>query len=155
VAGRTILTPQGQRIEPRLPAHLVKTYRLVQPVSSHYRQAACREVECEAWRLGWVTTVNEATELGQRQAYYIRMHSGRKYRQRGMAGGFTEFWFGPGQQCFATHQVPLEREPLYVVQGGDWRGNPRREGRRHTRAEFWVEDFATHQDKLGTKFQEG
>jgi hypothetical protein len=44
--------------------------------------------------------------------------------------------------------VPLERPELYVVRGGDWRGNPRGEVRRHSGPDSWVNDFAEHQDRI-------
>jgi hypothetical protein len=137
------------RADPLLPASAMKTYGIVQPLATHFREAPCSEVECPGHRNGWVTTINETTEFGQKQAHYIRKLSGRAFREQGAAGGFTEFMFQPGQECFATHQVPLERDPLFIVKGGDWRGDPRQDPvRRHTRAADWVDDFAEHQDKI-------
>lgn len=144
------------RIMPKLPAGAMKTYQVVAPKASHWRNATCAEVECQAHANGWVTAVDEATELGQRQAGYIRRDSGRAFTERRTPEGGTEFVFPPGQRCFRAHSVPLEREPLYVVRGGDWRGNPSgAPARRHTRPDFWVEDFATHQQALADRLQQG
>ena len=70
--------------------------------------------------------------------------------------GLTEFTFEAGQTCFVEHRVPLEREPLYVVRDGDWRGNPRGTAPRiHTRPDDWVDDFAEHQQRLADRFEQG
>ena len=67
----------------------------------------------------------------------------------------TVFVFDAGQPCFQAgqHRAPLEREPLYVVRGGDSRGNPTRFRRVHASADSWVDDFATNQDHLNTAAQ--
>jgi hypothetical protein len=83
--------------------------------------------------------------------------SGRPFKELKEPGKVT-FVFEPGTPCFraSVHKLPLEREPLYVVKDGDWRGNPRgTRPRRHARAEYWVEDFAEHQQGLADKMQEG
>lgn len=138
---------QVTRLPPALGAADMKTYGLIAPSSTHFRDATCDEVNCPNLERGWQTFVDESTDLGQRQAHAIRSLLGRHFTEEpGVAGG-TVFTFPPGQQCFEQHKVPLEREPLYVVRGGDWRGNPRRTPtRQHIRAEHWVEDFAEHQD---------
>lgn len=144
------------RFDPKLPVHAMKTYALVQPLRTHTREVTCREVECRGYRLGFSITCDVKSELGQRQAYYIRMHSGRAYTQaRQPNTSLVTFTFKPGQQCFATHRVPVWREPLYVVRGGDWRGNPRGERMTHAAPAHWVDDFATHQDRLHTVQQRG
>jgi hypothetical protein len=136
------------RITPVGPVHAYKTYEIVSPISTHYRDGTCDEAGCLAQQHGWKTTVDEATELGQRQAHYIRTQAGRRFLEERTAAGLTDFTFEPGQRCFATHKVPLERPELYVVRGGDWRGNPTGEVRRHSGADSWVDDFATHQDRI-------
>jgi hypothetical protein len=80
-----------------------------------------------------------------RQANYIGNHSGRAFKAR-LENMMVVFTFPAGQQCFTEHRVPLEREPLYVVRGGDHRGNPREERRVHPRGSLWVEDM---QERLG------
>lgn len=150
------MTQQPFRIEPEGPVHAYKTYEILSPVDTHTRRASCAEVDCKPHQLGWITTVDESTELGQKQAFYIRRHSGRSFKELpGAAAGTVIFEFPPGEECFVEHRVPLEREPFYVVRGGDWRGNPTRERRQHDRPEHWVEDFADHQDKIATRRQRG
>lgn len=144
------------RITPNLPAGEYKTYAIASPVSTHTRPATCAEVECAAHVNGWQSTVDESTELGRRQAHYVRHDAGRGYREHRAETGLTVFTFPAGQTCFAEHRVPLDRSALYLVRDGDWRGNPRRTPPRvHARASDWVDDFATHQDRLSRLIERG
>lgn len=135
------------RIQPQMPAHAYTTYEILAPAATHFRVGTCDEAGCLAQRHGWTTTVDETTDLGARQAHYIRRQSGRRFVESREAG-LTVFTFEAGQKCFATHKVNLERPELYVVRGGDFRGNPRGEVRRHSRPDSWVNDFAEHQDRI-------
>lgn len=135
------------RIEPRLPSQAYKTYQITSPISTHFRTATCDEFECQAQARGWKTVIDERTEIGASQAYYIRKQSGRKFREdKDLSAGLTLFIFEPGQQCFAEHKVRLDREEFYLTRPGDWRnlGKPY----RHTQAEFWLEDFQENLDRL-------
>ena len=136
---------QPFRIDPALPVHAYKTYAIASPVATHYRTASCTEAGCLAQRNGWKTVVDESRALGQKQAFYIRSRSGRKFTET--RNGTTEFVFEAGQECFAEHKVPLDRPELYVVRGGDWRGNPTGE-RQRLSSDAWVNDFGQHQDRL-------
>jgi hypothetical protein len=143
------------RVEPALPPAAMKTYAVVVPRETHFRRATCVEVNCRNYQCGWQTRIDEDTVLGRQQAYYIRRQSGRRF-QEVKAEGLTVFVFEQGQQCFAQHEVPLERDPVFLVRGGDWRGNPLGVPPRvHRRAEDWVEDFAEHQQKLADRIKEG
>lgn len=143
------------RIMPNMDPQDYKTYQIVSPTETHYREAKCQEVDCSNYREGWKTVIDEATDLGKQQAYYIRNRSGRKYRENRTAG-ITEFIFYSEQQCFANHQVPNGRPELYLVKEGDFRGNPRgTDPIIHSDARFWLEDFAEHQDKLKTTLERG
>jgi hypothetical protein len=130
----------------------MKTYSVLAPRETHFRPGICEEVDCPNYLHGWKTVIDETTDLGQRQALYIRQESGRRFTAM-WDGGLTTFIFEAGQQCFAQHQVPLERDPLFVVRSGDWRdyGPPR----IHRRAEDWVEDFASHQQQLADRIERG
>ncbi len=139
------------RIKPNMGAESYKTFQVRQPKATHFRKATCEEVECPAMMNGWVTTIDESTDLGQKQGYFIRKNSGRMFKEERLPSGLTQFTFAAGQPCFQSeaHQVPLDRPGLYIVKDGDWRGNPRgTTPRRHKNAEEWVEEFAEHQDKL-------
>lgn len=133
------------RISPKSAPGAMKTYSIVRPVETHTRPASCGEVDCVAQAGGWETVVDETSDLGQRQAHYIRAQSGRAHTERHTPTG-TVFVFPPGQQCFAEHRVDLERPELYVVRPGDWRQYG--QGRQHTGPDSWLNDFGGHLDNL-------
>jgi hypothetical protein len=144
---------QLNRIAPQLPVTAVKTYQAV-ATSDQTVVAACATVGCDAWRYGWDTMVNENTELGKRQAAYIRRESGRSFTElptRRDGAGATVFRFEPYQRCFANHET---RPARYLVRGGDHRANT---GliTEHVDSEDWVEDFAEHQDALAHRLGQG
>lgn len=144
------------RIDPSLPAAAYKTYQIVSPISTHFRPATCDEVSCPNQANGWRTAVDETADLGQGQAHYIRKDSGRRFAEHRDSAGLTVFEFAPGQQCFAEHKLSLERPERYLVRGGDHRGNPLRvQPVVHTKPEFWVEDFAGHQQYIADQIEKG
>jgi hypothetical protein len=144
------------RVDPHLPASAYQTYIVAAPVQTHTRVAQCSEVDCQSQARGWAMLIDESTELGQRQAYYLRYVAGRAYREEREATGLTRFTFPAGQRCFAEHRVSNDRPELYLIKGGDWRGNPLELPLyRHDSAENWVDDFATHQDNIATIRQRG
>jgi hypothetical protein len=136
------------RIPPALPAHQMVTYRVTAPLSTHYRVMTCAEWECDAHLRGWETVADEGTDLGRRQAAYIRGASGRRFAEDRDEAGLTRFTFAPGQRCFEEHRGRNSRPERYLVVGGDWRGNPTGERREHKNPDLWVEDFAGHQERL-------
>lgn len=139
------------RLPPALPAHAMQSYRILSPQDTTVR-AACEQVGCLAHHRGWETRVDESTPLGQFQASYIRRESGRTFTELKAEGGITVFRFEAGQRCFADHQTWPER---FLVQGGDWRGNPRGDRRVHANAADWTEDFAEHQQKIADAVERG
>jgi hypothetical protein len=155
------------RKPPGLGPAAMKTYAVSSPITTHHRDATCAEVECVNHERGWVTVIDETTDLGAKQARYIRqvcrpvgaqvvVKVRARYTEARTAAGWTEFTFGPGQECFIPHKVPLGRPEIYVVRDGDSRGNPRGTlPRRHDRAEHWVEDMAGHLDGLKTLTERG
>lgn len=145
---------QINRVRPLLPAHAMKSYRIVIPERS-IGEATCDEVDCRAMQFGWRTIVDEATDLGQRQAHYIRTLSRRAFVEDRSVEGLTQFVFAPGQECFAQHKRRVDDREVYAVVGGDWRGNPRQEIRVHQGAEDWTDDFRTHQDRLIERQNQG
>lgn len=146
---------QVNRVAPKMPVGAYQTYAVGLPLQQ-WRRASCAEYECRAHLQGWETRVDERTELGMTQAYYIRRQSGRGYSEERDEAGLTVFRFAAGQTCFGSdrHMVPT-RPPLYVVRAGDWRGNPTGQKRLHRRPEDWVDDFANRLDKLATAKQRG
>lgn len=148
----TVMGPDGaMHVQPHLPVHAMKSYVIVSPP----RPATCEEAGCAAWAHGWVTAVDEATELGQRQAAYIRGDRSRGHTERRRDDGATEFTFTAGQRCYARHTLPWEGRERFAERGGDWRGNPRGEVRQFTRADDWVESFAEHQNRLAEALKRG
>ncbi|UOZ10546.1 hypothetical protein [Amycolatopsis sp. WQ 127309] len=142
-------------LKPLLPAHAKKTYSIIAPRATHWRKATCDEVDCEAQEFGWASAIDETTDLGQRQAQYIRTLSGRRFGEHRNSAGLTIFEFAPGQQCFTAHEVPLGRPELFVVRGGDTRGWTNEGNRVHANGEDWVDDFATHQQKIADAIEKG
>lgn len=173
------------RLDPKLPVEEMKSYDIHAPLGSHWRPANCEEVECEAYRNGWITIIDERhlpergdeelahlepeartaahvkalrrmVDQAQARAYYIRHLSGRNFLESvDEATGKTVFDFAPGQECFSPHKVRIDKPEIYVVRGGDFRGNPTGDRRVHDRPEDWVEDFALHQDQVAAQQDRG
>jgi len=146
------------RIPPNMTPDAYKTYRILAPLETHWRPATCEEFDCAAYLNGWVTTIDESTALGSKQAYFIRHNKTRRYTEDRLSSGLTQFSYGPGNECFAssTHVVSVGRPDRLIVDGGDWRGNPLGTPRVvHTNPEFWVEDFAENQQKLAETIEKG
>lgn len=133
-----------------------QTFQIVTPESTHTRRGTCEEVECRAYLNGWKMRLDLGTEMGQRQAAYIKHRSGRAYKVVAQHDGLIDLEFSPNQDCFAEHRVRLERPEIYRVKGGDHRGNPGRHLTRvHKKPEFWVEEFAENQDRINQVKQKG
>lgn len=143
------------RVAPKMPVGAYKSYEIQAPLATHYRQATCKEVECDAYEKGWTTTVDTATELGARQANYIRMKSGRVHTvDQTIDSSIVRFHFPPGQKCFRQHRLPIGKPELFVVRDGDWRGNPTG-NRVQRRVDDWLDDFQNHQEKLKQRIERG
>jgi hypothetical protein len=141
---------ESNRVTPRLNPQEYKTYQIAAPLSTHWRPATCEEVACAQGEFGWTMRIDLSTELGKKQAYYIKHHSGRKFTwEKEGDAGMVVLTFPSGQNCFQQHQVRLDREERFIVKGGDHRGNPLGiKPRVHTKPEHWVEDFAQNQDAI-------
>lgn len=147
---------QPNRLDPALPATAMQTFQIVAPEGTHTRKASCEEVECPNYARGWRMKLDLATELGQRQARYIKHDSGRSYKVVDQRDGLVTLEFAAGQPCFQEHRVRNSLPEIYRVKGGDHRGNPLKTVTRvHKRPETWVEEFAEHQDKLKTRIERG
>ena len=141
------------RLPPKMSVTSYKTYQIRQPISEKTRIGSCQAAGCERYEWGWETRIDEATDLGGRQAHYIRTRSERRYTETRL-DGITIFTFEPGQQCFEQHHVP-DRPQFFGVRDGDWRGNPTGRGRMHTNGTYWVEDFGEHQARLAEQVEKG
>lgn len=148
------MTQRLNRIEPKVGPEHYKTYRLFAPIKTHRRPASCAEVDCPKRAQGFKATFDVSTVAGLNNAKAVE-RSGRR-RTFTRAGSLVTYVFPAGQDCFDRHTVSLEREPLYIVQGGDHRGNPRSIPRvTHSRADDWVDDFANHQIEIAERIQKG
>ena len=140
------ITPQG-RVQD------YKTYQIVSPVSTHWRTATCAEVDCPNYLKGWKIRIEG---LPPEMAHAART-SGRKYTELDVTE--NEHWliFEAGQPCFraSEHRKLLDKQEIFVVRDGDFRGNPTGNVRKHTSPDHWVEDFSEHQDKLARQIQQG
>jgi len=134
-----------------------KSYTMKAPRSTHWRPANCEEYECAPFMNGFVTTVDLTSDLGQKQYHYLTHDKSRSYSMQRVSMEIVKFVYGPGNRCFRSdeHRVPVGRPPKLLVVGGDWRGNPRREMRIHSRVEDWVDDSREHQDKIARLVQRG
>lgn len=143
------------RPQPVGPAALYQTYQLLRPARTHFRKATCAEVECPNRERGWKTIIDLSTKLGQQQANYIRLHSGRHFSSYKKDGDLIVFEFPAGQNCFTSHRIDLEREPIFRKKGGDFRGNPLGLPTQTLRPRDWLDDFGEHQEKLAAEQQKG
>jgi len=140
------------RLEPALPNQAMKTYGIAATQPGHWRTVSCAQTDCAVSASGWRTSVDEATPLGLRQAAYIRHRAGRAFQEL-REGTLTVFVFPPGEECFTEHRIRGDRPALYLVRGGDWRGiigQPT----IYDRPDQWVDDFATHQDRINHQLGE-
>lgn len=149
-----------------VPQRAMRSFGIVKPTDTHSVRASCELVECLNYLNGWATEVDERTELGGRQAAYVRSSAGRSFTEERTPEGLTRFTFRSGQPCFAEHRVEVERPPIFLVRPGDRRANvlglpevdlalARRAGRIHTRPEFWVEECAETLDSVRTVREKG
>lgn len=120
-----------------------RDYHLHMPMD-RWVKLACRDADCDAWRHGWETHVDEATPLGCEQAAYIRLRSGRTFTER-RSGGLTVFVFEPFQRCFAEHRTRPAR--LLVHEGG--------RTREHVSFADLAEDYTEHTGRLAEQIQRG
>jgi len=148
-----MIFPQVSRWQPAGPAWAYKTYRILSP-PSHRRKATCEEVECERWRKGWKTCLDVADPKHASAANWIRLHSGLKFTAHEIGTAVT-FTFPAGQSCWAGHTVPFKPH-LFLVHGGDWRGNPRGVPVvRHSGVQAWVDDFGENQQLIRERIGRG
>lgn len=136
------------------PAHTMRTFQIDQPLNTHYRRATCQEVDCTAYASGWVMGFDLTDPEKAAAARWIRDKSGRTFAAT-LPPGRVVLTFPAGQTCFARHRVPLEREPFYIVRGGDFRGNPTGMISRHKTADTFVDQWDNDLDRLNTIRERG
>jgi hypothetical protein len=142
-----------QRVVPTLPPQRMKTYELRQPLATHFRVVSCKDFDCAAYLNGWVMGY-DLTDPAKVEAANLIAKAGRKFTHE-IVETKVIFTFPAGENCFVVHQVSVEREPIAIVRGGDWRGNPRGEGRKHVNVIDWRDDMGEHLEKIHDKIEEG
>lgn len=140
------------RIQPALGPEAYKSYSWRQPLETHFRRVRCADVQCADFTRGWVTVVDTATDLGQRQFDYLSHDKSRRWHMEKTGTSLVSFTYPPGNEGFDSakheHYRPIGYEPIMLVHGGDFRGNPRGTRPVVMRPQDWIDDFATHQDRL-------
>jgi hypothetical protein len=134
------------RPDPLGPVQAYQTYE----ATARTRPATCRDVQCAAREKGWQTVVDVGSQLGQRQANYIRLRAGRAFTFA-QDGDRVTFTFPPGQQCFRQHTLPVGA--LFVKRGGDWRAVTSEPVQMRT--EDWIDDQQNTFDRIRTTAQRG
>jgi hypothetical protein len=140
------------RVAPVGPTQAYKTYSIIVPKATHTRPATCEEVDCPNYLNGWKTILSLSTQAG---LIHTVKNSGRGHTEL-VDGDLVTFTFAPGQTCFqvSKHRIQVQQE-LYVVRGGDHRGNPTGMKRIHQKPLDWVEDFALHTNKISDELRKG
>ena len=129
----------------------MQTHQILAPTHTHFRRASCEEVACRPFLFGFAVLADETTDLGQRQASYIRGDRTRTKPAESREGSITTFTYPPGTPCMqrGEHRTRNDRPELFVVRDGDWRGNPRGTTPYvHANADDWVDDLYHHTSKI-------
>lgn len=119
---------------------------IVRMPKDHTVRAACEDVDCENWRYGWETIVDERTTAGRDAAIWVRSgRSARTFRELPAGGGeVTVFRFERGQRCFEEHRT---RPARWLVRAGSIR--------QHADMRDWLEDFGEHYGRLEDQARKG
>lgn len=118
---------------------LYKTYVVRSPLGTHFRVASCEEYNCPAHSGGWTIRLEG---LNPKLAYVAR-NSGRRYKEMEVAPGESYLVYEPGQQCFETHRLPLDR-PQWFFAGRGTRDTFRPSKVHQLSAEDFVDDWMTN-----------
>lgn len=120
-----------------------RAYRYQSLVGEGVR-ASCRDVNCDAWRLGWTSTLDESTVPGKLLADRVRAMRGYHFTET-HEGDLTVFVFAPGQACGQDHEI---RPGIFLERIGPDRPQVM-EGER------WIDRFHEHTDRLTQLRNEG
>lgn len=116
-------------------------FSITMPPSTHFRPVSCADIGCKHYVMGWVTTIDVSTQLGQAQADYIRHKSERSFVECQVSDSLVEFRFFPGQRCFREHkQRAHEVPPIFSVTAGGQR-------QVYREVERWQNDFNETMEK--------
>lgn len=141
------------RIPPQGQVGNYRTFQIAVPLKTHWRPATCAEVSCPQYLNGWRVRLDQLSPPMQHAA----RTSGRKFLELDVSE--DEHWlvFEAGQPCFraSEHRIKLDKQEIYIARDGDYRGNPTGRVRRHTRPEFWTEEFNENQGRIEQARQQG
>ena len=92
------------------------------PLGTHWRVAACKEVDCPHYLLGWRTIVPAESE----QAQYLRTlntsraepGARRRFTESRSPVGTAIFTFPPGHKCFRPHKTQTGRPAEFLRSTG-------------------------------------
>jgi len=89
-------------------------WRIVRPISTHFKTVSCAEVNCPNYYNGWMTVLS----AGYCDEVAFIRRSKLAYTEEQMEGGLIRFVFAPGQECFegqaGNHKSNLERDPIFL-----------------------------------------
>lgn len=141
------------RLKPLGYAQDYRTFQITSPLSTHWRKATCAEVDCPNYLNGWRVRVEGLTP----QLLHAAKTSGRKFSELPVAEGENWLLFESGQNCFGTseHRKLLDRQEIFIVRDGDYRGNPTGNVRKHSRPEHWIEDMNENNQRVQDRLQRG
>lgn len=152
------MRPMHQRT---LPPNL-KNYVILAPRATHFRPATCAEVQCNRFVTGWETHLDESTEDGRQLAAYVRSRKhGNQYTEwRAEGSSIVVFRFPPFQPYVfgaehRQHVVKLDRPEIFAVRDVTTGFELKQHRGAENGARDWADDFATNQDKVAAKFNEG
>lgn len=141
------------RIQPNGRVQDYKTYQIVSPLNTHWESATCKEVDCPDYLKGWKLRVEGIPP----EMLHAARTCGRRFTELDVTE--NEHWliFEAGQPCFRAHEHRrlLDKQEIFVVRDGDFRGNPTGNVRKHTRPEFWVEEMSENLDDIRNAQERG
>ena len=108
-------------------------------------QASCRDVDCEKWRVGWVSVLDESTANGSLLAGRVRALRGYVFEETRTDTGLTRFVFAPGQSCGQDHEI---RPGIFLHRTGDERPNV-------VEGERWIDGFRDISERINQAKKEG
>jgi hypothetical protein len=112
------------------------TYRAIKPLSTHFRQGTCQEVNCLQYLNGWKTILPKEHD-GVQWIRNTKMKYTEVYKE-----SMIEFIFEAGQECFKRneHYVSLDKPAIFAIRDGF--------GTKTQEANEWVDKFSNHLDRL-------
>lgn len=139
------------RVAPKLSNDRMQTHTILAPLQTHWRKATCEEVACKPFLEGYGVPLKglDADDLALLESF-IKVHK-MKASKVEITDGEWHYWFAPGQRCLraSSHVRRLDREEIFLVRNGDWRGtDPTQDPITFSSADSWADHLGTHLDKF-------